>query len=137
MRILTLICSFLFGRTIRLNMNGFARAVSSKIDAPELIDEKRLDSDSEVPLLPSADGLIGVKTLAVGDTLRLDELGPIILNEDGTISRISNWDELTQREKDKTFKMISKRNAERAKVLSSKLASRSIHDEEQSSDITT
>ena len=134
MRIFPFLCTFLFGRFIRPNDNGLARAFSSRGEDPEKLDDlleggNDVANRANVLLLPSGDGLAGVRTLAVGDTMRLDELGPIILNEDGTISRITNWDELTQREKDKTFKMIARRNAERAKVLSAKLPSNSASDE--------
>lgn len=47
-----------------------------------------------------------------------DMLGPIVLNSDGTMSRISNWQEMTEKEKDSAKKLISKRNKSRKKALS-------------------
>jgi len=41
----------------------------------------------------------GIRTITVGDTQRLDDLGPIIINTDGTTSRISNWKTMIQSEK--------------------------------------
>jgi len=38
-------------------------------------------------------------TLKVGDAVQLDELGPIIINTDGTTTRISNWTSMNQQEK--------------------------------------
>jgi predicted Fe-S protein YdhL (DUF1289 family) len=44
-------------------------------------------------------------------------MGPIIINTDGTTRAIANWDELSEREKEVTWKRISKRNEERRKIL--------------------
>eukprot|EP01083_Nonionella_stella_P254318 874036_1 len=49
-----------------------------------------------------------------------DELGPIVLNIDGTISRIKNWHKLTKMEQDKIRDKICKRNAKRRLVLQQK-----------------
>uniref|UniRef100_A0A6U2YS01 Uncharacterized protein n=1 Tax=Lotharella globosa TaxID=91324 RepID=A0A6U2YS01_9EUKA len=55
---------------------------------------------------------------AGGDALKFDKLGPMVLNNDGTISRITNWDKMTDREKETTYKIISRRNkARREKLL--------------------
>lgn len=50
-------------------------------------------------------------------TASLEDLGPVILNSDGTMSRIPNWKDLTDIEKDKTFRLITKRNAKRKQEL--------------------
>lgn len=42
--------------------------------------------------------------------VKLDQLGPAIVNSDGTLSRIQNWDSMTQTERDRTLKILSKRN---------------------------
>ena len=47
----------------------------------------------------------------------MDELGPIIVNPDGTTRRISNWDTLTTQEKKSSWRLISKRNKERLAKL--------------------
>ena len=44
-------------------------------------------------------------------------MGPVIINTDGTTRQISNWDQMTKREQEVTWKRISKRNEERRKVL--------------------
>ena len=46
-----------------------------------------------------------------------DELGPVVLNVDGTISRIKNWHNLTKTEQDKIKIRIGKRNAKRRAAL--------------------
>ncbi|TRM63180.1 hypothetical protein BD626DRAFT_403040 [Schizophyllum amplum] len=40
----------------------------------------------------------------------LDELGPMVVNSDGTLSRIGNWAEMTEAEKKNTLRVLSKRN---------------------------
>mmetsp|Transcript_6651 Transcript_6651/g.18972 ORF Transcript_6651/g.18972 Transcript_6651/m.18972 type:complete len:104 (+) Transcript_6651:1807-2118(+) len=49
--------------------------------------------------------------------VRMDALGPIIINTDGTVARISNWAALTERERKVALKRIAKRNAQRREVL--------------------
>jgi hypothetical protein len=66
--------------------------------------------------LPSGDG--DATQLALGQTLKLDKLGPIIVNSDGTTSRIVNWASLTERERQVALRRIAARNKERAAQLS-------------------
>ena len=51
---------------------------------------------------------------------KLDKLGPIVLNKDGSMSRISNWHEMTKQEQEKTHKMLIKRNKKRKEELMKK-----------------
>jgi len=53
----------------------------------------------------------------LGETLSLDELGPIIINQDGTTRRIANWPQLTKYEQERTLVRIAKRNQERLAAL--------------------
>jgi hypothetical protein len=55
--------------------------------------------------------------IKLGETITFEKMGPIIINTDGTTRAIANWDELSDREKEVTWKRISKRNEERRKVL--------------------
>ena len=52
-----------------------------------------------------------------GASVSLDELGPIIVNADGTTRRITNWAELTPGEQERTKVRIAKRNAKRIAKL--------------------
>ena len=52
-----------------------------------------------------------------GDKLDLDELGPMIINPDGTVRRIANWDVLTEREKQVAWRRIAERNKRRIAEL--------------------
>ncbi|KAJ7088562.1 hypothetical protein C8R43DRAFT_297611 [Mycena crocata] len=47
---------------------------------------------------------------AGGPAVTLDDLGPMVVNSDGTLSRISNWSSLTNAEKDRTLRVLSARN---------------------------
>ena len=49
--------------------------------------------------------------------VKLDQLGPVVINEDGTISRITNWANLSKQEQENTQRIIAKRNAKRLKEL--------------------
>ena len=52
-----------------------------------------------------------------GQTLTLDELGPIVIQEDGRLGRLSNWQEMTEGEQQMTLKFVAKRNAQRRGAL--------------------
>eukprot|EP00240_Pyramimonas_obovata_P012290 CAMPEP_0118951446 /NCGR_PEP_ID=MMETSP1169-20130426/53146_1 /TAXON_ID=36882 /ORGANISM="Pyramimonas obovata, Strain CCMP722" /LENGTH=110 /DNA_ID=CAMNT_0006898505 /DNA_START=292 /DNA_END=624 /DNA_ORIENTATION=- len=52
-----------------------------------------------------------------GESIQMDILGPIVLNTDGTMSRINNWHEMTEREQQNTLRLISKRNKQRREAL--------------------
>jgi len=51
--------------------------------------------------------------LKFGETYKFDRIGPVILNDDCTMRRIDNWDEMTEREQEVTWKRIAARNAKR------------------------
>jgi hypothetical protein len=59
--------------------------------------------------------------ISSGDvSIKLDHLGPMVVNVDGTMSRISNWDKMADIEKENTLRIISKRNRERLDALKAK-----------------
>eukprot|EP00927_Polykrikos_kofoidii_P008708 TRINITY_DN13626_c0_g1_i1.p1 TRINITY_DN13626_c0_g1~~TRINITY_DN13626_c0_g1_i1.p1 ORF type:complete len:124 (+),score=23.94 TRINITY_DN13626_c0_g1_i1:119-490(+) len=65
------------------------------------------------------DAQAGVRRVIVdGNPVQLDALGPVVVNTDGTISRINNWHEMTEMEQQKTLKVIGKRNQARLAKLS-------------------
>jgi len=112
--------SFPTGKTM-----AFA-AASHDADSSEIMKASESDNmpiengaDGSIPLLPAVDPNSTEKlpTLKLGETLSLDELGPIILNTDGTTRRIDNWNEMTKREQEVTWRRIKKRNEERRNRL--------------------
>jgi hypothetical protein len=65
--------------------------------------------------LLEADLPAGVKELDLN--IKLSEKGVMVINTDGTISQISNWKEMTEREQLMACRLISKRNEKRKALL--------------------
>ncbi|KAI6084208.1 hypothetical protein F4821DRAFT_243202 [Hypoxylon rubiginosum] len=55
-----------------------------------------------------------------GDGVKLDHLGPLVVNEDGTMSRIANWTEMAEIERQNTLRILGKRNKLRLEALKAK-----------------
>ncbi|ODN75145.1 hypothetical protein L202_06350 [Cryptococcus amylolentus CBS 6039] len=56
--------------------------------------------------------------LGGGNVVKLDKLGPMIINSDGTLSRIQNWQDLHPVEQERTVRLlVKKRNLVRLKNL--------------------
>lgn len=47
----------------------------------------------------------------------LDHLGPMVVNADGTLSRIGNWEQMTEIERQNTLRILGKRNKQRLEKL--------------------
>ena len=54
---------------------------------------------------------------SVTESITFEEMGPVIINSDGTTRRIDNWDQMTKGEQEVAWRRIAKRNEERRKVL--------------------
>lgn len=52
-----------------------------------------------------------------GAATALDELGPVIVNRDGTLARIANWHQMTEEEQKTTKRLIGAQNAKRIAAL--------------------
>lgn len=61
-----------------------------------------------------------------GAKVLLDKLGPVVVNSDGTISRIANWHELSVHEQKTTLRRIGQRNQERRAALLAKADRKSV-----------
>lgn len=59
-----------------------------------------------------------------GDTFTFDKLGPMVVNQDGTLSRIHNWADMSQAEQERTLRVINKRNQTRLHALKKELEER-------------
>ena len=55
--------------------------------------------------------------MTTGEPKVMDHLGPIVVNSDGTLARIANWSEMTEKEQTVTKRRIAKRNLERLQEL--------------------
>lgn len=69
------------------------------------------------PLPATRDPHLLPALLSAGETHALDELGPLIVNPDGSLRRISNWQELSEGERAAALRRLSKRNAQRLATL--------------------
>lgn len=49
--------------------------------------------------------------------ISLDHLGPMVVNVDGSLSRIGNWDKMTEIERQNTLRVLGKRNKQRLEKL--------------------
>ncbi|KAG8715971.1 hypothetical protein FRC11_012116 [Ceratobasidium sp. 423] len=68
----------------------------------------------------------GVTTLEVGGkSISFDRLGPMVVNSDGTLSRIANWPEMTPAEQNNTIRVLSKRNQLRTSTFAQAQATNS------------
>ncbi|TKY85931.1 hypothetical protein EX895_004756 [Sporisorium graminicola] len=54
------------------------------------------------------------------NVIKLDHLGPMVVNSDGTISRIANWQNLSDIEKERSLRLLAKRNNARMENLKAK-----------------
>ena len=56
--------------------------------------------------------------LTLGQRVSLEEeLGPLVVNTDGTVGRISNWKQMTEGERASVLRVLGKRNKERLETL--------------------
>ncbi|KAJ5320450.1 hypothetical protein PENANT_c010G10652 [Penicillium antarcticum] len=55
-----------------------------------------------------------------GTEMKLDHLGPMVVNTDGTLSQIGNWQQMSEIEQKNTLRIISKRNKSRLAALKAK-----------------
>lgn len=91
----------------------------------EVIPHSQEVNDNEVHELPaphdtstSTDASEMTHKLEVGGpSLAMSDLGPIIVNTDGTLRRIENWSQLTKAEQASTIKMVTRRNKKRLEAL--------------------
>ncbi|PAV15583.1 hypothetical protein PNOK_0844100 [Pyrrhoderma noxium] len=42
--------------------------------------------------------------------LKFDQLGPMVVNSDGTLSHITNWENMTEPERERTIRVLNARN---------------------------
>ncbi|KAH7155035.1 hypothetical protein B0J13DRAFT_618519 [Dactylonectria estremocensis] len=62
----------------------------------------------------------GVTTLRVGESIRLDAMGPLVVNADGSMARVANWTGMTDGEREATLRLLGRRNKQRLEALKAK-----------------
>ena len=89
---------------------------------PEEDTATETQSQPKQPLaLPEAPHNATQLDMSSGSTsVKLDHLGPMVVNVDGTLSRISNWEKMAEIEKENTVRIIGIRNQARLKALRAK-----------------
>jgi len=89
------------------------------------------ETEAPLQLPPPAEGVDVTHKLKLGETLKLEHLGPIIINSDGTTRRIENWDKLTSAEQKNTWRLISARNQKRIEALKRELEEQKALEEDE------
>lgn len=94
------------------------RSMSSSANSSKNTTATRDMSESTSGQLAIEEAASSTTELKIGgDSVKLESLGPIVINADGTMSRLNNWHEMTEPEKCATKRMILKRNEKRRQVL--------------------
>ncbi|ADV22803.1 hypothetical protein I305_05302 [Cryptococcus gattii E566] len=97
---------------------------STATSTPASANQGDYESDKRQPLAieyndPNRGEEIQTLDLGEGNVIKLDKLGPMIINNDGTMSRIQNWQDLHPIEQERTVRLlVKKRNLVRLKKLS-------------------
>lgn len=86
--------------------------------APTDNAEQHPENYTPLPLPPApADGDATQLDASTGKAIKLDHLGPMVVNRDGTLSRIANWQQMTEIERQNTLRILGKRNQLRREEL--------------------
>ncbi|KAG1740166.1 uncharacterized protein EDB91DRAFT_361075 [Suillus paluster] len=74
-------------------------------------DDQQTPSATPLLIAPPADDRNAKQvTLGSSETVKLEALGPMVVNGDGTLSRIANWETMTEKEKVRTIRVVAARN---------------------------
>jgi hypothetical protein len=83
-------------------------------EQPENSSTQEATKDStpsaSAPLFLPAPTDVSSTSTSTSQTVKLDALGPMVINSDGTLSRIHNWAEMTEAERERTLRILGKRN---------------------------
>ncbi|KAI0130719.1 hypothetical protein F4814DRAFT_403400 [Daldinia grandis] len=104
------------------NPSASADKVATTTQAHPENEHQQDSSSQKTPLpLPEPSQVSDATQLPVGgEGVKLDHLGPLVVNEDGTMSRISNWAEMAEIERNNTLRILGKRNKLRLDALRAK-----------------
>ena len=89
-----------------------AQAQAQAEPAPEPQNSQDASANpSPAPLpLPEPSSANATQLNVNGEGVKLDHLGPLVVNKDGTLSRIANWDKMAEIERQNTLRILGKRN---------------------------
>ncbi|KAJ5474758.1 hypothetical protein N7475_004324 [Penicillium sp. IBT 31633x] len=112
--------------------NTFKKPDTQNHDAQAQEQEQEAEQGAKKPLfLPASDpsnpipnqqgeGSIKLDMSSGGTEMKLDHLGPMVVNVDGTLSQIGNWQQMSEIEKQNTLRVLGKRNQKRLEALRAK-----------------
>jgi prenylcysteine oxidase/farnesylcysteine lyase len=107
--------------TSALSGKNVAKLIANKWEAVHKESQPVVQDGAQVPLLPAPELNSGAPQLQVGgEGMTLDELGPMVVNKDGSLSRIENWAEMSEMERKNTLRVLGKRNKQRLGELKGK-----------------
>ncbi|KAH8906943.1 hypothetical protein BR93DRAFT_937869 [Coniochaeta sp. PMI_546] len=96
-------------------------ASSHRVQPPATQQDQEAGSRHAPPPLPAPESGEGGASTTIevnGASVSLaDKLGPVVVNEDGTMSRIANWAEMSDIEKRNTLRVLGARNKLRLGAL--------------------
>jgi hypothetical protein len=100
---------------VTLSQSRQASSAGTKLEAQNQSPDTALNKDQrEIPNLDSSLSLPEpVTSPNLHDNsggVKLDHLGPVVVNRDGSLSRISNWAEMSDIERRNTLRILGKRN---------------------------
>lgn len=103
-------------RTVSENRAAFAEPKIDSISGT--LNRENFDNSSvELKALPSNRSGNEYALEVDGKAVALESLGPIVVNVDGTIQQISNWEAMSEVEKATCMRLVAKRNKERLAAL--------------------
>ncbi|GLB04353.1 hypothetical protein AtubIFM57258_010318 [Aspergillus tubingensis] len=93
--------------------------MSTSNEQQQTQNQNQEQDQKEKPILalPDAESATKLDVSGDGSAVALDHLGPVVVNQDGTLSRISNWEAMTEIEKKNTLRVLGKRNKMRLEAL--------------------
>jgi hypothetical protein len=101
------------------NTTSTTSSSSAEPQSPATADAK-LKPSTPLALPGIGEGTTTLDVSNGGTVVKLEHLGPMVVNEDGTLSRITNWDDMSELEKKNTLRIIGKRNVRRMEDLREK-----------------
>ncbi|KAH0428885.1 hypothetical protein CcaCcLH18_08777 [Colletotrichum camelliae] len=105
------------------NATSNPQAVNSSTNCSADSSQPRTQGHLALPPLPEALSNVESITLDLGGQVgggaltKLDHLGPLVIHQDGTMSRIKNWGEMTKIERENTLRILGRRNQTRLASL--------------------
>lgn len=104
---------------------GSGEAKGAEMEAGKVEGSRSSSSSSSQPgeqALPAPGAASGpvLDVSGQGTRVKLDELGPLVVNTNGTVGRVANWRGMTAMEKETTLRLLGKRNKARLEALQGK-----------------